>query len=302
MLPANVWMLSLLASLWCLQSLLGLTGSISLWRRILAFVFLCVFVSLAVYYWPTVITMEKLATHAALPCGLLWLLMVLTLFVSRRKASRKTQFGLLCMLMIFTAMGNFGVSNAVQFSLEIPYADIDPLEQGEFDTVIVLGGGVGPTPTGQSQLEHSGDRVMMAARLYLQGKTKRLVTTGQNIPELSIDSVHLCERTSQIWQDLGIPPEDITQVLGRNTAEEMEELAKLIDEWRSKRVGIITSAWHMERTIRLARSHGLEFVPIPTNFMAHTPDWKSVSIIPHHVAVYDFSTAFREYLARLVRR
>ena len=46
----------------------------------------------------------------------------------------------------------------------------------------------------------------------------------------------------------------------------MRSLAEILDG--SQRVGLITSAWHMPRALRLARANGLNPIPVPADFVS----------------------------------
>ena len=70
-----------------------------------------------------------------------------------------------------------------------------------------------------------------------------------------------------------------------------------------ERVGLITSAWHMSRALRLARAQGLRLVPLPADFVTDyeitvTP----LDLIPNSQVAMDTTLLLREYLARVVGR
>ena len=106
---------------------------------------------------------------------------------------------------------------------------------------------------------------MLAARLHQLGKAKRLLTSGDPIPELGMDA-STANATARLWQDLGIPASDIVIGRGASTGEELLNVKRYMTESGARRVGLLTSAWHMRRALRHAEKNGLSVVPVPADF------------------------------------
>jgi len=73
-----------------------------------------------------------------------------------------------------------------------------------------------------------------------------------------------------ILEALGVPPQAIEQCGGANTSEELTHLAQLIKP--GERAGLVTSAWHLPRALRLAGRHGLQLEPVPADFQGPQPN------------------------------
>ncbi len=112
----------------------------------------------------------------------------------------------------------------------------------------------------------------MAAELYHQGLTKELITTGQITEGVSDLVPDPSEQTRIIWTKLNIPPNVIRKIGGRNTYEEMQNLKKIWPELAGKRIGILTSALHLPRAVRLSRAQGLEMTPIAADVRTAVDD------------------------------
>jgi uncharacterized SAM-binding protein YcdF (DUF218 family) len=150
-------------------------------------------------------------------------------------------------------------------SLEVAPA-VHPFDEAPLEAVIVLGGGTSSTPWGAAQAGESGDRVLLAARLYHRGQTPILVTSGSPIVGY-LDGHDSVEATAEIWRDLGIPEEAIVRVPGaRNTREEARVHAALIRERGWSRVGLVSSAVHFPRAMGLFNAEGVTPVPLPADF------------------------------------
>lgn len=237
-----------------------------------------------------------------MPCGLIWLaLIALTLLAWRRK-QRAMLVSLTMLLVFYTLAGNGELSKVVLRWIEHDYVEIDPLEEGPYDVVFVLGGGIGVGANGEPQLELAGDRAALGARLYHTGRTQRLVTTGMTIPGPRNEPRDLAEETTEIWRQWAVPDDCILQLYGVNTREEMAAIRQLVDEhpeW--KRLGLVTSAWHMGRAMRLAEKNGLSLEPLPANFFGTKVRWNLWSlVIPSGSGFMNSQLACKELLAGVV--
>lgn len=261
---------------------------------------------------PTMV--EKMLTGLASPVGILWLGLITTVyFCLLLRQGWPAAIGFFCWVVL-TLGGNAWVAGMLARSLEAPYQDISVLELEPMDVVVVLGGGTNTRLNGNPQAAASGDRITVAASLYHSGITNRLVCTGSQTYRSSPKDLHPREEATAILMSLGVPQKALLEMRGNNTFEEMESLKKwLADEAKKnpetesgqptqQRVGIVTSAWHMKRAMRLARDNGLEVIAVPANFFSEpfvpTPGW----VIPSGRNLDITSLLVKEYLARIVGR
>jgi uncharacterized SAM-binding protein YcdF (DUF218 family) len=103
---------------------------------------------------------------------------------------------------------------------------------------------------------------------------------------------------------MGIPEGAIVQVREplRTTSDEIARYKALVEERGWKRVGLVSSAWHLPRALALCREQGLEVVPIPANHRGR-PAWPSPAyLVPQFDGFLDVQFACKEYLGRLVGR
>ena len=130
---------------------------------------------------------------------------------------------------------------------------------------------------------------------------KRGQRTAMRRRKYRIDSKHPRDMAAAMCIELGVPDERIERVEGINTSEEMRHLSEYLK--RSGRVGLITSAFHMPRAMRLARSQGLELIPLPADFLTPADLFPTVlDFIPDAEAIMVTRLACKEYLAKLVGR
>ena len=247
---------------------------------------------------------EKTLTALVQPCGLIWLLLILLIYFCLLCRQGWPAFiGLLCFLILSIA-GNSYVANWVALQREAPFVDIDPMSMEPLDTVFVLGGGTLTRTDGVPQLSWNGDRIATAAKLFHAGKIQNIICTGTQTFRTTEKDLHPREEAASILADLKVPVERIGQMKGENTFQEVQNIKKWMDaNPDAKRVGILTSAWHLKRAMRLAKAEGIEGIePIPANFMnlpfAPTPNL----LIPSATNLEITRTMLKEYLGGLVGR
>lgn len=274
------------------------------WKRLIVLLVVALLLTTAIGLTAGKSVLEKLLTDLAMPMGLLWLLLgwVCLQLAMRREAAFK--WAALAWLLC-TLAGNGLVADWMLASLEHRYTEVDPLSVQSLDQVVLLGGATSEAPNGQVQINQNGDRVVLAARMYHLGLAGRILCTGARIKGLSDQGTDEGQAARRILIELGVPSDAIEVIGGRNTAEEMRSIKQRVG---TQPVGIITSAWHLDRAMRLAQQQGLQAVPLPSNFNSgsdQTPrPWASVlrDCIPNAAALASNSRVVKEHLARLVGR
>lgn len=255
--------------------------------------------------------LEKVLQRLVTPVGLLWLALALQCGWALTRRLRGWCAWSAVLWLVLTLVGNGTVVSRAYANVEQPYLHLDPFQAPPFDVLVVLGGGTRKGPTGKPQLNEAGDRVMLAARLYHAGQARRLICTGQRIAAIEPDRRNdPAVLTHQLLKSLDVPESAMALSGGTNTAEELLHLAEGAP--LTGRVGLLTSAWHLPRALRLARSHGLVMEPVPADFQgdpeaaAPTPapglGAVVINAIPTAEALAAAGRLGKEYLAGLVGR
>lgn len=254
---------------------------------------------------------KKTIGLACMPTGLLWITgfaTLLWLLAHGRHGPAGLVFGL---WLLFSLAGNIWVGGALLNQLEAPYA-VDPSFEPPLDLLIVLGGGTTLRPDGEIQAGPSGDRIVRAARLFNAGKVRRLLASGTSVGGITQAKPRdLGDEARQIWVGLGVPDAAIITLPGpRNTAEEMavarawltdQSLAdSALTEGALPRVGVLTSAWHLRRTLMQARHAGLDMIPVASDFRGGRAVPNLMGLVPSGHGFYRTRLAVWEYLGGLV--
>lgn len=272
-----------------------------LWCSIICAAFLC-----AVWVFLGRSAFEKLATALVMPTGLIWLLLTCCIVWRMRTVPRRLVWLLSLIWIAYTAAGNGYFSSMLLSGLEEPYATIKPLEQQPFDAVVLLGGGATVGRNGRQQGNASGDRVILAAQMYHRGLTRKVICTGKRIASMDSTGMDPAAQSADILVNLGVPKSAIEQLGGQTTSEEMRTLGKQFSK-SDKRVGVITSAWHLPRAMKLAVRNEFYPEPLPSDFLTGPP--RSLTsgevinaFIPQGGSFMVVSRVAKEYLGMLVGR
>ena len=148
--------------------------------------------------------------------------------------------------------------------LPVPRVETMP----ECDAIVILGGGMGSNPKASPYAEMwtAADRVWHAARAWKAGKAKIVVPTGLGCADS--DAVLLL--------DLGVPRSCIrVENASRNTEENAKFVEQTVNELvpakapaAPRKILLVTSAWHMKRSLLMFKRYAptLEVIPCATDF------------------------------------
>ena len=222
---------------------------------------------------------------------------------------RKAGFGLLIVAVAWlwlwsTPMMYRWMGGALESEWPVVKAEDAP----KADAIVLLGGGMGSNTNAYPYAEmwNGADRVWHAARLYKAGKAPLVIPTGRGEQESTVP----------LLRDLGVPESAIVvEGEARNTEENARFVEKILEPRNTqdtrKRVLLVTSAWHMRRSVLMYRKYApsLEIIPAAADYEAtvntsHPFCFKD--IWPDTNALFANSYIFKEYLGywgyRLFRR
>jgi len=247
---------------------------------------------------------QKWLGRLAMPLGILWVgLIGMAVWLLRRGRYREGT-AVVALLCLYWAACSTLLGAGLLRLLEGDFVAPPPSATEPYEAVFVLGGASSWRPGGEPQLGPSGDRITTAVRLYHAGGARQLVCSGTSAGGLRhTEDRSLALDVAKIMGELGVPSEAIVSVSGpRNTSEEIAALAALTVERRWQRVGLVTSAWHMRRALRLAARAGLDVTPIVADFRSSWPRTSIVELLPSAAGAYDVRLAAWELLGAAVGR
>lgn len=250
----------------------------------------------------TGLVFQKLVGLILMPVGIIWALMLACAWGVSAFGDLRYGAVFWVLLSLWTLAGSPVIGGWLLWSLERDFAPFAVDELEAFDAIYVLGGGTSVSPRGRALVGESGERVILAVHLYHRGLTSRLIASGSSISGLGAVRDASAE-TRDIWVSLQVPESSIRMIpQPRNTSEELQAYAGDIRSRGYGRVGIVTSAWHMRRAMRLAEKNQIEVTPLPADFRSR-PAWDGLfALIPTGTGFRDVHTGCWEYLGALVGR
>lgn len=235
----------------------------------------------------------------------LGLLLVGAVLVARRSTRRGLTvgclFGALGVLLVF---GNPMVANRLWWSLEHD-APNSYRPEVVYDAVVLLGGVVPWGFTDPAQPPNYGDnveRLLFTYELLRTGKAGHVIISG-TIPDTRAHPFFEARVLGKQLEDWGIAPERILlEEKALNTRMNAVESAKLVRERGFSSVLVVTSAFHMERSLGCFRAVDLPVDVRPVDLRAAEPSSHPWAFAPQSDALSRSTEAMRERAGRLVYR
>lgn len=216
---------------------------------------------------------SKIAWFVIQPLGLVMLLVGLTLIAV---IAGKRRLSIILPLMALVILGISSLSNLGQLiltPLEERFVRPDPVPAA-IAGIIVLGGGLAGAVNearGGYEMEAAGDRFLegaVLARRYpdvpllISGGSGELIASGEG------DAV----TAARLFGALGIPQDRLVlETASRNTDENARFTASLLGDKAKQPWLLVTSAFHMPRSMALFRKAGVNVVPWPTDYRSPGP-------------------------------
>jgi uncharacterized SAM-binding protein YcdF (DUF218 family) len=168
------------------------------------------------------------------------------------------------------------------------------------DAIVVLSGMLEINEVGDSTFVEWGDpdRFFGGIALFKAGKAKKLIFTGGKMPWDKARKTE-GEVLKEYAISSGIPSEKIFVTKDvENTADEAVAVKELISQ--SKRIILVTSAYHMYRAQRLFEKQGFVVIPYKVDYKTERNKVTTIiDFLPSADYLKDTETGFREILGRI---
>ncbi|MEO5808261.1 YdcF family protein [Devosia sp.] len=240
---------------------------------------------------------SKVAWAIVQPLSLIALLLFASalLALGNRRRLARTAFGLGLALLCLCAFTTFGT--LLVAPLENRFARPAQMPD-QVAAIIILGGGVDPTVTearGATELSAAGDRFLEGLRLARLYPTAKILVTG-GFGSLFPAGESDAEAAPGFYASMGIDPARlILESKSRNT----EENATLTKELLGNDQGallLVTSAFHMPRSVGLFRAAEVPVLPWPVDFRSTGHESFGVDLSIPSENLSTTSIAMREWI------
>ena len=243
-----------------------------------------------------IFVIQKIVLRLLFPIGVSLLCGILGILVWRR---RSWSFSLMVAGVVWLLVFSFPVTGLELIgSIEDkagPYADPQQLVKKGVKFIVVLSAGFrdgnisAPDRLGCSVL-----RLIEGVRLWRSVSGARLVVTGGMTPGLSPD-MSLAQALKDMAVDLGVPREAILLEDKSWTTRDQSLFIKPIVG--KEPFALVTSAYHLPRSLFLFRLAGLDPIPAPCDFLARKYYYDYETLVPQADGILLSQIATKEYLA-----
>ncbi|MDZ7876652.1 MAG: YdcF family protein [Saprospiraceae bacterium] len=176
------------------------------------------------------------------------------------------------------------------------------------DIAIVLGGFSNLSTEGNDQIiagderinfNEASNRLIDAVVLYKKGLVKKLLISGGD-GKLLRNKTSEALRATPFLLSMGVRESDILlESNSRNTHENALFSKQLLESQgiKTRKILLITSAYHMPRSIGCFRRVGLQVTPFPAHFIAEQPSWAfKYWLKPDGSAFFYWEALFKEWI------
>lgn len=194
------------------------------------------------------------------------------------------------------------VANALLAPLEGPFrGQPEPRQAG---AIVVLGGlsELGSDAYGPLDFNENADRFFAALTLARRIPGSMLVFSGGS--GALFDQVHSeAPSLARAAEALGFPPDRIlTEPHSRNTHENAVFTARLLADGKLQPVVLVTSAFHMHRSLGCFRAAGLTVIPYAVDFRGRSGLGGPLFFVPDYVHLVNSTMAIKEYIGLAIYR
>ena len=205
--------------------------------------------------------LKKIVSFFILPYGVVFTLFAIGLFFLFTRRESYAKIALSLSFVLLALFSYFPFSNALISNLENQHSKYDYSHKIKY--VHVLGGGHNTDssqPISSHLLDASTKRVLEGVIIHFNAPGSKLIFTGYK----GKTDVATGRMNARLALALGVKRENI--IIGEEPKDTEEEALFTKEAIGDEPFALVTSATHMDRSIKLFQSLGLNPIPAPTDF------------------------------------
>ncbi len=205
---------------------------------------------------------SKVLLQFIFPFTWILLLLIVSLISKNKKYKYKSLVVALSLLIIFTNPFLFN-----QFAQGWDIAPYKP-DNKKYSVAIVLGGFSNGSEKGEGYFNAAADRFIQGTKLLSSGQVSRMLVTG-GTGSLLPDEFREASWVKKQWHEFNYPDSILlTESNSRNTKENAKFSKVLLDSAKLKPPYLlVTSAFHMRRSLMVFKKAGMDVIPYPANYI-----------------------------------
>ena len=242
----------------------------------------------------------KILQEFLLPSVFVFVLILIGIILVFRKKREKLGKILIALGILFYYLFSITpLADLTLLPLESQYIQIEEDELGKTDKIVLLLGGMkkGRLPLGSLLEESTLFRASEALRIYFAKKENaKIIISGTSS---LAPGKNEAEIVGEFLKELGVLPENIIlEDKSRNTAESAKNIKELLDK---EPLFLVTSAYHLPRSMEVFQKMGTNPVPAPGDFKVER-SYNIFDFFPNPENLRKFDLAFHEYFGILFYR
>ena len=239
--------------------------------------------------------LSKTLNYLAMPLTLICIFFLAFVFVKNGKWKKRFFWTGLIMLLFFS---NEFIANEVMRAWEIESRPISSLPKYKL-AIVLTGSTYSHEPNDRVYFQRGADRVTHAVQLYKQGYIGKILISGGS-GRLVTESEPEADRFKRAMVMMGVDESNIIiENQTRNTAESAIEVKKMLQNsgFTDRDCVLITSAFHMRRSLACYVKQGMHPDVFTTDFYSHPRDFYfDTLIIPQIDSMLIWHKLIREWV------
>lgn len=239
--------------------------------------------------------LSKVLQFLASPLVWIITLVLAGLFTKNKAVKKKAIIASAVMLVFF--------SNPFFLRLVMRWWEVPPVKASAivipYETGVLMGGAMRyyNSETERIVYGNSVDRLIQCVELYKKGKIKKILITGGS-GLLWVQKYKEADLLKNVMLNMGIPEADIiSENISKNTRENIIYTGKILkNNFKGKTILVITSGYHMRRTLACFKKEGINAVPYSVDQYSGRWQWTpDKTIIPNASIIQAWDILLHEW-------
>jgi uncharacterized SAM-binding protein YcdF (DUF218 family) len=243
--------------------------------------------------------LSKILTYLIMPLTIVFVLLTLSIVLRNPRWKKRT---LLAGFLLMYFFSNDFVANEVMGAWELPATPYSNMKK--YKVGIVLTGTTisGLQPADRVYSHRGADRVIHTVQLYKLGLIEKIIISGGTGRILENDDPE-ADKYKALMLTMGVSEDAIIlENKTRNTAESATAVKNILEklEYNTQDCVLITSAFHMRRSLACYQKVGLSMDYFTVDFYAHPRSFYPDSLfLPQYEAINIWGKLFKEWIGMM---
>ena len=240
--------------------------------------------------------LSKTLNYLTMPLTIICICLLASVFI--KNTIWKKRFFLAAIMLLFLLTNEF-IANELMRVWETDPRPFSAVEKHKLGIVLTGATIARPYPDDRVYFQRGADRVVHTVQLYKLGLIEKILISGGSGRLIDIGERE-ADQFKEAMELMGVPTDAIIiENETRNTHESAVEVKKILNQFniQASECLLITSAFHMRRSLACFRKVELELEPFSTDFYSHEREYYFDSfIVPKLDALIIWHKMVREWV------